>query len=375
MSNVLAPPSATKPKAGERSSLSDTAPPAERLFRSPQQFDFFQAVRLLEQLQPQRRAVGTHAPPEDEIVHFKAALGSVFPASSIAELTPCDAGEAPARPPEMTVAFLGLTGPSGALPAHYTDLLWRLQRDVRGPEKQAVRAWFDLFNHRLTSLFYRSWEKYRPLVAYQRGEYQNSSPDTFSQGLLSFGGLTATAHSAGSHHSPAYRLPRALVRYAGLLAQRPRNVANLKTILCDYFAMPMEIIQFQGEWVALAPDQQMQLGICGTLATDATVGPRVWNRQGKIRIRIGPLSLAAFEQLLPGHDGTEDGGPHLGEIGAAARFYLGPEIDFDVQLVLRAEDVPPCCLSGAAGPRLGWNTWLAGDTKCDRLDAVFTTGQ
>jgi type VI secretion system protein ImpH len=43
------------------------------------------------------------------------------------------------------------------------------------------------------------------------------------------------------------------------------------------------------------------------------------------------------------------------------RFYVGPELDFDVQLVLVASDVPPLQLlaeGGGPGPRLGWNTWL-----------------
>ena len=42
------------------------------------------------------------------------------------------------------------------MPRHYTELL--LQR-IR--EKDfSLRDFLDLFNHRLTSLFYRAWEKY-----------------------------------------------------------------------------------------------------------------------------------------------------------------------------------------------------------------------
>ena len=56
------------------------------------------------------------------------------------------------------------------------------------------------------------------------------------------------------------------------------------------------------------------------------------------------------------------------------RLYLGPELDFDVQLVLRAREVPWCRLapSGADGPRLGWNTWVRSeDFRHDVEDAVF----
>jgi type VI secretion system protein ImpH len=352
--------------------LPDTAPPAERLFAAPQQFDFFQAVRLLEALQPGRRGVGSDASPRDEIVRFEAALGAAFPASSIADLAPARDDDDQRRAPRMSVAFMGLTGPSGVLPAHYTELLWRLQRDVRTPEKEAVRAWFDLFNHRLVSLFHRAWEKYRPFVAYQRGEYREPAPDTFTQGLLSLAGIPRERDRPDPHApSRAYRLPRALLRYAGLLAQRPRNVANLNTLLNDFFALPIEIVQFQGEWIALACDQQMQLGLSGVLGCDAVVGPRVWHRQGKIRLRIGPLSREQFERLLPQGDPSREEEPRLGEIAAVTRFYLGPAIDFDLQLVLRGEDVPMAHLGNAPASRLGWNAWLPGASAHDRSDATF----
>lgn len=359
----------TSPLANE---LPETAPPAERLFSAPQQFDFFQAVRLLELQSPQQRQVGATASPDEELVRFSAAMGTSFPASSIANLTPPGEVQGAVRPPEMTVAFLGLTGPSGALPANYTELLWRLNRDVRSREKQAVRAWFDLFNHRLISLFYRAWEKYRPLVAYERGEYQERSPDTFTKGVLSLAGIpSATVLPGDPTRSPAYRLPRALVRYAGLLSQRPRNAANLRAILNDFFALPIELLQFQGEWMPLATDQQMQLGVVGQLGSDAIVGPRVWNRGGKIRLRIGPLSLAQFEQLLPCQASSDDQRPHLGEIAAVTQFYLGPQIDFDLQLVLRGDEVPDCHLGGEQAARLGWNAWLPGQATAEREDATF----
>src|SRR5262249_53650386 len=130
---------------------------AERLFTEAYAFDFFQAVRLLERVQPQRRPVGRPGSPRDEIVRFRARLSLAFPPSPIYELIRPGENIAPA----MTVNFLGLTGPSGVLPRCYTERLLIQDRDFRGPERYSLRAWFDLFNHRMISLFYRAWEKYR----------------------------------------------------------------------------------------------------------------------------------------------------------------------------------------------------------------------
>jgi type VI secretion system protein ImpH len=369
MSTGLLAPSRREAEVVE---LDDTAPPSRRLFAEPQQFDFFQAVRLLEALQPGRRQIGSNASPEEEFVHFKAALGASFPASSIADLSEADDYDGLRTPPEMTIAFLGLTGPSGALPSHYTELLWRLNRDVRTPEKHALRAWFDLFNHRLASLFYKAWEKYRPFVAYQRGEHQEPTPDTFTRGVMGFAGLGGQAEDRLKPGlERAYRFPRALLRYAGLLAQRPRNTSNLAAILNDYFALPIEVVQFVGEWVPLASEQQSQLGNLGTLGCDAIVGPRAWNRQGKVRLRVGPLSIAQFQQLLPDCTEIDERLPHLGEISTVTRLYLGPSLDFDIQLVLRGDELPMAHVGAASSSRLGWNAWLPNGPQADRDDAVL----
>jgi type VI secretion system protein ImpH len=56
------------------------------------------------------------------------------------------------------------------------------------------------------------------------------------------------------------------------------------------------------------------------------------------------------------------------------RLYVDPTLDFDIQLILGADEVPDCRLtqSDGFGARLGWNTWLrtAPFTR-DADDAVF----
>ena len=69
------------------------------------------------------------------------------------------------------------------MPRHYTEMLLRIQRDAKHEEKFALRDWFDLFTHRMLSLFYRAWEKYRFYISYERGEYLQHPPDPFTHAL------------------------------------------------------------------------------------------------------------------------------------------------------------------------------------------------
>src|SRR5262249_61595200 len=98
----------------------------DRLFREGYAFDFFQAVRLLARLDRRRKPVGHAGPPPAEVARFRAHLSAAFPASAVYDI------EQPTEElplPRMTGTFLGLFGPSGVLPPHYTALLLRPDRD------------------------------------------------------------------------------------------------------------------------------------------------------------------------------------------------------------------------------------------------------
>ncbi len=295
------------------------------------------------------------------------------------------------------------------LPTHYTQLLMDLVRDVRGPERRSLRDWLDLFNHRFISLFYRAWEKYRFHIAYDRGDAFRPTQDTFTLGIRCLMGLgtqslrdrlvlrNAAADKEALHWDspvssersissktkhPAHKKPEselgrvddlALMYYAGLFVQRPRNANNLRTILTDYFRLPIEVEQFQGRWLAIPEDGQTRIGEFGSLGVNAVAGERTWDVQSQLRLRIGPLKYSQFEELLPDPTPT----PERKTFFLAAqltRLYVGPELDFDIQLVLAGPDVPEAKLGDqpGAGPRLGWNMWLISGSPLSPVDdAVF----
>ena len=76
---------------------------------------------------------------------------------------------------------------------------------------------------------------------------------------------------------------------------------------------------------------------------------------------------AAYCEFLPS-------GSAIRPLVQLTRFFAGQEFDFDVQLVLKAGEVPRCALGHAddGAPRLGWSTWLKTEEFIDDADdAVF----
>jgi len=346
----------------------------ESLLKSPDRFDFFQAVRLLEHIErertrddsSERRAwVGNDADPRKELVRFRAQPSLSFPAGEVVRIdTPAGS------PAEMIVSFLGLIGPAGVLPRHYTELLL-----VRLKEKDTtLRDFFDLFHHRLISLFFRASEKYRLPAGFDRSRLDDPTgePDMATRGFFSLVGLGTD----GLRNR--LKVGDDLFLYnAGHFAHHPRSAVALEALLGDFLELPVSVEQLQGQWLSLDRDDLVAMpsssfpdGRNNSLGINLVIGERVWDIQSKIRLRIAGLTWPEFRSLMPDGD-------RLLPLCQVTRFYVGQELDFDVQPVLKPTEVPWCRLDTQAdpGPRLGWNTWLRTDHFSRPVDdAVFSLG-
>lgn len=312
--------------------------------QSPQSFEFFQAVRLLERMQPDRSRIGDFVHPSREVVRIGAHASMIFPASYIQQASWTE-GQAPF----LVVNFMGLTGPMGVLPHYYTVMV--LER-VRSKDR-ILAAFLDLFNHRMVSLFYRAWEKYHYGIAYERGGL-----DPFSRNLLDLVGLG----TKGMQRRLAVR-DETIVFYAGLFGQRPRSALGLEQVLSDYFSVPVKVQQFIGSWYKVDAGTQCQLDDWGyqvsrQLSVGALVGDEVFSHQSKVRIRIGPLSIRQYKDFLP--DGTA-----YAPLRSLVRFWAGDALEYEVQLILDRQYVPACNLGDEQSepPRLGWLSWVKNKTQ------------
>jgi len=313
-------------------------PILETLAAEPFRFRFFQAVRLLARIMADRQPPGRFTNPAAEVLRFGANPSVEFPASEIQTLELKETGPSP-----MTVNFMGLTGPTGVMPIAYSELA--LERLRAGDS--AMRAFFDLFNHRAISLFYQAWEKYRFEIPYERGER-----DRFSHHVLALLGL-GTPGLQDRQDVP----DDSLLFYSGLLSLHPRSATGLQQVLADYFGVPVEIHQFVGAWYPVEVESQCSLGESGDyseqLGIGAVVGDETWDQQSRARIQLGPLTLEQYMDFLPGHEGYR-------QLRSLTRFYTGGEYDMEVQLILRRQEVPACELKPLDGDgwQLGWTSWM-----------------
>lgn len=317
----------------------------ETLVETPYLFRFFQAVRLLHMMRPDRSEVGRFEEPRSEAVRFGVANSLAFPASEIQELR-WDSAE----PAQMTVNFMGITGPLGVAPYPYTELLM----DRARAKDFALRDFLDMFNHRLISLFYRAWLKTQFMIAYEADRRE-----PFSERIAALAGLG----EAGLRNRQAVA-DESLMFYCGLLARSPRSEVVLRSLLEDYFGVAVRVEQFSGTWrsveradlTALEGDEHPATA----LGSGALAGDEIWDPNNRVRIVLGPLSRAQYAEFLP------TGSAHQA-LRALTKFFSS-ELEFEVQLIMDRAVVPGLTLDveEPESPRLGWTCWVKSRAPFDR---------
>ena len=301
------------------------------LAAAPYHYDFYQVLRRLECFYDDKPRLGRALRPIDEPVRLGQDPDLSF---APAPLAACDVQ---ARPPRLQVRLFGLLGPNGPLPLHITEYARERLRNAGDP---TLSRFLDVFHHRFLALLYRAWAQAQPHVNRDRpGE------DRFAAYLGSFFGMAPAAFRERDV------LPdQAKFFHVGSLIRHTRNAEGLRAILQHFCRVPVEIEEFVGHWMILDGRERTFLGRdSATLGSSAVAGGRVWDRQYKFRLRIGALTLGQYEAFLPG-------GTLIQKLVDWVRLYLTFELEWDVRLILRKDQVPPLTL-GRSG-RLGWTTWL-----------------
>jgi len=329
----------------------------EHLSESPFEFGFIQAVRLLERFSVLEktedgslsdRPIAKYMPPTSEFIRFNANASLSFPSADIESIK---------RQPNtdqwrMSVNFIGLTGSGGILPFHYAEtVLQRLKLNDR-----SMADFFNLFNHRTTSLFYQASCKYNLPINYEKKRLSRNESrvsDPYTQAILSLIGF-GTEHLSNRSCTK----DESLIFYSGLLTEKIRTASGLQQILQNHFSIPVEIKEFIGQWQELIPDVRTRLSsqrtnVNNCLGKSVMLGRKGWFSQGKIRVILGPLNSSQLHQFSPGTN-------TLKALDEMVRLYVGIEHDYEFVMKIKRTDIPKKMGLSAKNPVvMGWNSWLA----------------
>jgi type VI secretion system protein ImpH len=320
------------------------------LAAEPFRFDFLQALRLLERAHADRPRLGRARRARQEPVRIGQEPYLAFPPANLSAFSPGNANGAPAR---LWVRFFGLFGPHGPLPIHLTEYARRRQEQERDP---TFAHFADVFHHRLLLLFYRAWADAQPAVDYDRPDDARFAGYVGSLGGVGSGPVAAK--DPWQRHAELF--------HAGYLASQTRHASGLRQLLQQLFGVGVAIESFAGGWLTLPEETRLYLGVQGRLGVDAVAGERSFQRQHRFRIRLGPLTFADFQRFLPGS-------ASLGRLEQVVRLAVGDALEWDLQLVLKHDEVPGTKPKEVPGTsldgrtRLGLTSWFGWTSR--RRDA------
>jgi len=331
----------------------------KKLTERPFEFCFIQAVRLLERAAVFNIKDGEYSPdkpiakymhPSSEFVRFNANSSLSFPSSDIKSIKK-NPDKTKSKQWQVDVNFIGLTGSSGILPFHYTEtVLQRLKL-----KDNSMADFFNIFNHRTTSLFYQASCKYNLPLNYEKKRLHikgDTSSDNYTQAILSLIGFGTKNLS-----NRLYTKDESLIFYSGLLTEKVRTASGLQQILHSHFGISVVIKEFIGEWQTLIPDVRTRLSTnhCGfnnCLGRSVMLGRKGWFSQGRIKIILEPLDQEQLNNFSPGTSS-------LKAIDEIIRLYLGIEYDYNLIIKIKKKDISvKTTLSVKTPVIMGWNTWL-----------------
>ena len=255
------------------------------------QYNFHQLLALLEQLLPKK----TGQSFEDTIrLRPDDSLG--FPAADVRTVN-----RLPGNRYEVVARFSGLYGVDSPLPQYFLDNVTE-----GGESGGRLKAFLDIFNHRLYSLLYLAWKKQNPftqldekglyyrLVSAVTGQYWQRDPE-----IMAFGG----SFLGGA-----------------------RDVKSLEAILKE--ATSLDALEVDSEVISWIPiEDGLQLTGKQALGMDTCLGDALPMIGKKVGVNIGPIEQEIAQQVQP----RGDMGQRLANL---LQQYLPEGVDFDVSIQL-----------------------------------------
>lgn len=308
------------------------------LFHNASKMNFFQFCHILEQISRQ-----TSVPMSKVIrqpVRFRRVTRLSFPGSEIAgveypdEITPY---------PVVKTTFLGLYGVDAILPDYFLNDI-----ATRKEGWESLAGFLDIFNHRVSVLFYQAWKKYRYAMVFLAG-----ARDNISKALLSLTGVTRQNDQIPCGH---------LLGLLSIFYQRTKTADGLTCIVRHLLSgAAVTVVEFYPKWVSL--DSEARLSIHNALALDGgsvPLGKRIRDSNHHVKMIIRPKTFRDAMSILPRRQNHRD-------LFMLLKIYLGYKLDADIFLELQKEWFTPPVLNPENSPILGMTTALGAQANTRRI--------
>lgn len=323
--------------------------PLSDLRAAPTDWDLFAALYRVQSLHPDAPGLGRAQTIAEEPLRIVQRPSQRFePSPLVAVRTDRRAGRDVVEVEQVAFGALGVLGP---LPPHVTSDAIRESRAGR----PWLKAFLDIFTHRITAFLYRAWEAATPAASRALG-----AADPFPAWIASLAGVGPRPFRARD------AVPDDLRRHAAAWLGAPRRSVAAAAALAEMvIGTRVTAEEFVPEWIGIPPDQQTRIGQDGgRLGIDTVAGARHFTQTQRFGLRTRPLDRQSFAALLP------DGDRHA-PLRDMMRHLMGLARVWDLTLVLSRTQAHHAALDDQT--RLGWNSWLGHRDPAAPLDDVRLT--
>lgn len=310
------------------------------------EYNFYQLVELLNKMIHQDMDITRDS---SDIIRFKSHSNVAFPTRDVVSFE-----KNATHQYELEVAFLGLQGSQSPLPGYYLDeFAWEDAQQIPG-----ISDFLNIFNHRLLSLLYRIWRKYRYYIC-----FENEGQDSFSQYMFSLVGLGNGVNRGRIkiNHSK-------MLAYAGLLASPSRSADVISSLISHCFDLEnVSVIGWEMRRVPIPESQQNKLGIIShqpgqksrprmLLGENFSLGSHIHDCNGKCTIEISELTIERYMRFLPN-------GSDFAPLVAFVSYIFHEQLAWDLRLSIAEDQAEGFCLGKKNHNQLGWQSFLGKPAK------------
>ncbi len=287
--------------------------------------NFYRFCQLLEQTAPDAPVMGSIWQVRHEPIRFRPHPGMGFPSG---EIRGAEAPTHPHLPTTVRVNFMGLYGTESPLPTHYVNDVTQ-----RREGHEATQDFLDIFNHRLTTQFYRIWRKYSYPATFAPG-----GSDATSQYLLGLAGLGIDG-CAQNVATPVSRF-LALLPVMLLPGRTAEGITSLVRLLAP--ETRAQVMSWEPRRIAQPVKLKMSTRHPVSLTHRPVMGAHAIDVNGQVLLRL-------FTHDPTDVQGWLSGGQLHGDLMALLHVYLGAKLDAKLELCIDRALLPDAQLHCSTG--------------------------